>query len=290
MKLIDPSFEIIEQEGSSQDYLYKMIEKCAKTCYKSVNTITDDSAEKFVDRLVKAEHYAMLEHATVYLKIPFNIPLDLVVKGYSSNPYSWVSIPDNNVHIAYVTTNYRVIKENSWEEDLKYMCTPTKYHEKRVTVRFVCSRAVAQEFTRHRVFSFAMESQRYCNYSRDKFGNEITFIIPDWVNTHCPNKNQKGPSVVDMEWSTALMNAEASYFNLLKEGWKPEEAREVLPNSTKTELIMTGFVDDWKHFFDLRALGTTGKPHPEAYRLAFPLMEEFKKMNYIKLNKKKYVK
>lgn len=282
MKLIDPSFEIIEQEGSSQDCLYKMIEKCAKTCYKSENTITDDSAEKFVDRLVKAEHYAMLEHATVYLKIPFNIPLDLVVKGYSDNPYSWVSIPDHNTNIAYVTTNYRVIKENGWEEDLKYMCTPTKYHEKRVTVRFVCSRAVAQEFTRHRVFSFAMESQRYCNYSKDKFDNEITFIIPDWVNTHCPNKEQKGPSVADMEWSTALMNAEASYFLLLKEGWKPEEAREVLPNSTKTELIMTGFVEDWKHFFDLRALGTTGKPHPEAQRLALPLMEEFEKMGYIK--------
>lgn len=285
MKLIDPSFEIIEQEDSTIDCFYKMIEKCAKTCYKSENTITEGSAEKFVERLIKAGHYAMLEHATIYLKIPFIAP-SIHSKGrtylYMGNPYSKANlIKKDDSPMAYITTNYRVIKENGWEEDLKYICAPTKHHEKRVTVKFVCSRAVAQEFTRHRVFSFAMESQRYCNYSKDKFDNEITFITPNRVNTHCPNKHQKGPSIADLEWSTAMQNAEASYFLLLKEGWKPEEAREVLPNSTKTELIITGFTEDWEHFFDLRALGTTGKPHPEAQRLALPLMEEFKKRGYI---------
>ena len=103
-----------------------------------------------------------------------------------------------------------------------------------------------------RAFSFCQESQRYCNYSKDKFSNELTFIIPNWVNTHCPNKESEGPSIADIEWSTAMMNAEVSYFNLLKEGWKPQEAREILPNSTKTELIITGFESDWEHFFRLR--------------------------------------
>ena len=86
---------------------------------------------------------------------------------------------------AYVTMNYRHFIEHEWLDDLKYICEPTEYHEKRITVRFVLSRSIAQEYTRHRVFSFAMESQRYCAYNRDKFGNEVTFIIPCWFE----NKN-----------------------------------------------------------------------------------------------------
>ena len=118
----------------------------------------------------------------------------------------------------------------------------------------------------------------YCNYSKDKFGNELTFIIPNWVSTHCPNKEQEGPFVPDMEWSSAMLNAEASYKILLKMGWTPQQARAVLPNSLKTELVMTGFVSDWKHFFRLRSrIAETGKPHPQAQELADPLMDEFVK-------------
>ena len=124
-----------------------------------------------------------------------------------------------------------------------------------------------------RVFSFCQESQRYCNYSKDKFSNELTFIIPNWINTHCPNKESEGPSIADMEWSTAMMNAEASYFNLLKEGWKPQEAREVLPNSTKTELIITGFESDWEYFFKLRC---SPAAHPMMQDLANKIKELIK--------------
>lgn len=124
-----------------------------------------------------------------------------------------------------------------------------------------------------RVFSFCQESQRYCNYSKDKFGKDVTFIIPNWVNTHCPNKKNEGFSVTDMEWSTAMLNAEASYFILLREGWKPQEAREVLPNSTKTELIMTGFESDWQKFFELRCS-----------KAAHPLMRELASLIKSKIN------
>ena len=126
--------------------------------------------------------------------------------------------------------------------------------------------------------SFAQESTRYCNYSKDKFGNELTFIIPNWVNTHCPNKEQEGPSVPDMEWSSTMLNAEASYKILLKMGWTPQQARAVLPNSLKTELVMTGFVSDWKHFFRLRC---DSAAHPQARELAIPLREEFINNKYL---------
>lgn len=179
---------------------------------------------------------------------------------------------------AYITMNYRHIIENDWMEDLQYLCEPTSFHEKRICVKFICDRGILAEFTRHRTFSFSAESTRYCNYSKDKFGNELTFIIPNWVNTHCPNKEQEGPSVSDMEWSSAMLDAEASYKILLKMGWTPQQARAVLPNSLKTELVMTGFVSDWKHFFRLRSrIAETGKPHPQAQELADPLMDEFVK-------------
>lgn len=179
---------------------------------------------------------------------------------------------------AYVTMNYRHIVENDCLEDLEFLCEPTEFHEKRITVHFVCDRGVSHEFVRHRVMSFAQESTRYCNYSKDKFGNELTFIIPNWVNTHCPNKEQEGPSVPDMEWSSAMLDAEASYKILLKMGWTPQQARAVLPNSLKTELVMTGFVSDWKHFFELRC---DSAAHPQARELAIPLKEEFIKKCYI---------
>ena len=127
------------------------------------------------------------------------------------------------------------------------------------------------EFVRHRVFSFAQESTRYCNYSKDKFGNEITFIHPCWIEDNQDTYDR---------WCfyESLSKAEEVYFRLLKHGWTPQQARAVLPNSLKTELVMTGFVSDWKRFFRLRSrIAKTGKPHPQAQELADPLMDEFVK-------------
>lgn len=296
MKLIKPSYSIWEQE-SGLEGVYKMIEKVGRVCYKSEDKITEGTAKSFVDRLMKSGHGAMLEHGTIYLMIPndhqaYNFFGDNWVRDtYGASPYSSVVWDSDKI---YITTNLRVLVENGWLDDLKYLCEPTEYHVKRVTVHFVCDRGVSHEFVRHRTFSFAQESTRYCNYSKDKFGNELTFIKPCWFDSSLiddtghwnANTFYRMPtqSVEEGAFLGTLLSTEKSYFNLLECGWKPQEARAVLPNALKTELVMTGFVDEsgWINFFSLRALGTTGAPHPQAKELAEPLFEEFKAKGLIK--------
>lgn len=292
MRLIKPSFEIIEQQPGILG-LYKQIELAGRTCYKSEDKITPDSAAAFVDRMIKSGHGAMLEHGTVYLEVPCYESnfTDDIVERYITNKYSIVrdkyGITTSIFQFdstAYITTNLRVLVENGWTDDLKYICEPTEYHEKRVTVRFICDRGVSHEFVRHRVFSFAQESTRYCNYSKDKFGNEVTFIIPCWLgwdeqNIHYGDFEKSGSGSIDSGlFINSLLDAEDYYLCLLKEGWKPQEARAILPNSLKTELVMTGFTSDWKHFFKLRDAGSA---HPQAQELAKPLHEEFIRRNYV---------
>ena len=282
MKLIKPSFEIIEQKPGI-DGLLQHIERCGRTCYKSEDKITEDSAEKFVNMLVNRGHTAMFEHGTVYLKY------DIIEHGsmnlpnkYHFNKYSVVTGGNEPLHgyetpeykerfdghmYAYITTNYRVLLQNDWLDDLKYQCEPTEHHVKRVTVKFVCDRGVSHEFVRHRVFSFAQESTRYCNYSKDKFGKECTFIIPSWLDI------PEGEA-----YFHALEIAENQYFDLLNLGWIAQQARAVLPNSLKTELIMTGTIEQWEGFFKLRCAKDA---HPQARELAVPLYEEFVKRGYI---------
>ena len=127
--------------------------------------------------MIDSKHGAMLEHGTVYLLASISDPIDYAF--YDTNPYSKCIIYGGNY---YITTNYRVLVENEKLDDLKYICQlPTIWHELRVSVRFICSRAITHELVRHRVFSFGQESQRYCAYNKDKFGNQITFIIPQWI-------------------------------------------------------------------------------------------------------------
>lgn len=295
MKLIKPSFEIWEQP-SGLEGVYKQIERVGRVCYKSEDKITEDSAEPFVDRMIKSGHGAMLEHGTVYLKVFNVIENSELIDKYKSNKYSVVKEGTEvyNCHgdILYggckcITTNYRVLVENGWLDDLKYICKPTEFHEKRITVHFVCDRGVSHEFVRHRVMSFAQESTRYCNYSKDKFGNELTFIIPCWIKdleeksylAHAEYHHTKEDA--SKQWYDVCMNSEFVYEDLIRLGWKLQEARAVLPNSLKTELVVTGFTSDWNHFFDLRARGTTGAPHPQAKELAEPLMKEFIARKYI---------
>lgn len=326
MKLVKPSFEIWEElpfeeaidngvhvkrlankalgEQPSREALvqavYRQIEKVGRVCYKSEDKITDDSAKPFVDRMIASQHYAMLEHGTVYLKIPYNLLHRVTHIGlcskYVNNPYSYVDayyeycdypLPtlDSRVNICEylaVTTNLRVLVENEWLDDLKYICAPTEHHIKRVTVHFVCNRQVSHEYVRHRVFSFAQESTRYCNYTKGKFGNELAFIDPCW----CTKGAHFNPTInSDMEpediLKTELQLIELAYKHIIEGGWQPQQAATLLPNALKTELCMTGTIKDWMHFFDLRAKGTTGKPHPQAQELALPLMEEFEKRRYI---------
>ena len=309
MKLIKPSYKILNQPPGLQG-IYEQIELAGRTCYASshkiqyqenntCNGFISTTAKDFVDRMIASQHYAMLEHGTVYLKIPKGtyaydhyVVACLPDDDFFSNSYELAYRPYTKVNIQedyiYVTTNLRVLQEHNWLDDLKYLCEPTEFHEKRVTVRFTTDRGVSHEFVRHRVFSFAQESTRYCNYSKDKFGKEITFIAPSWMdNTSFENvDNYLHGREYDMSFGSinlvnALSQCELCYLSMINEGLKPQQARAVLPNALKTELVMTGFVSDWKHFFDLRAIGTTGAPHPDAKALVEPLMCEFKKRDWI---------
>lgn len=277
MKLIKPSFEILEQ-GFSIDDIYKHIELCGRTCYKSTDKITKDSAKPFVDKMINSKHLAMLEHGTIYLTIPNkNISRSLLIYKYETNPYSKVVCTDDNI---YITTNYRVIIENNWIEHLKYITSFTKFHEKRITVRFISNIHFYKDLTRHRKMSYAIESTRYCNYTKDKFGKELTFIQPCWINEEYIPGNYNRSDKFTM-FTEMLENIESTYNFLVNNGWQAQQAANILPQATKAEIIVTGFVEDWKHIFDLRAIGTTGKPHPQMQELMIPLMKEFINRKYI---------
>ena len=245
--------------------------------------------------MIAADHTAMLEHGTVYLKGA----VENLVNRYANNRFSRIHVKDS---VAYVTTNLRVVAENKWMEDLECFCEPTSYHEQRITVHFTTQVGVTREFNRHRANSMAEQSTRYCNYSKDKFGGEIAINLPEWIKKEADcqkiyqelnhnllkqlcqelvtEKNQQAWSAVD-NWFFANLACEYAYLNLISLGRKPQEARVVLPLDINTELVHTAFVSDWKHFFDLRALGTTGAPHPDAKAIAAPLFEEFKRLKLL---------
>lgn len=292
MKLIKPSFEIISQAPSELGML-KHIETCGRVAWKSEERITDDSYVKFIEMLKGVNHGSVLEHGTVYMLMPCTTRFSGSICFYNNNQYTKVvDCKIGNDYFYAITTNYRVLIDGQdnlftdvWQDLEELQCEPTEFHEKRVTVRFTCDRGVSHEYIRHRVFSFTQESTRYCNYSKDKFDNEVTFILPGWVNRDerydfaldsilCVNSTES-PEVL---WVRNLVTAEQDYIQLLRKGWKPQQARTVLPNSLKTELIMTGFISDWEHFFKLR---TASGAHPQASELAIPLQEEFKKLNFI---------
>lgn len=320
MKLIKPSFEIVEQNPGI-DGVYKQIEVAGRTCYKSENKITEDSAAEFFNRMVKSGHWAMLEHGTVYLKVTLerNDAFESLasekaeqyiertsepemVTFYKNNPYSVVREGVfKSKEVACITTNYRVLLENKRLSDFEFLCEPTKLHERRVTVRFIADAGVMREFYRHRVFSMAQESTRYCNYSKNRFNNECTFIIPSWIdipegttywydgigyrvggNLQSEDfEEQLGYIKKGAEYNvflSGLSNSERIYFSLLENGWLPQQARAVLPLSIKAEGIMTGTIEQWKGFFKLRCAPNA---HPQARELAIPLEEEFKHRNYI---------
>lgn len=297
MRLIKPKVEIINQKPGVEG-LFKHMELCARTCYKSEDKITEDSARKFIDNVIVARgHTAMLEHGTVYLKIPYGIMYDTgyfsneaIATKYIDNPYS---IVQNSQIYDYwcVTSNYRVLLQNGWLDDLQYLCEPTEYHVRRITVRFICDMGVAREFCRHRVFSFAQESTRYCNYSKAKFGKELNCIIPCWYKNMFEGNSynielchtydltiSEGLSRTEAAWIQAMCEAESTYFGLLTEGEPAQQARNVLPLALKTELIMTGTDEQWAGFFNLRCARDA---HPQAMELAIELRDRMILAGYI---------
>ena len=312
MEFLIAGYEIIEQEPGLEG-IFKAAELPGRICYGSQDKIAKGTAEKFVNGLMKSNHGAPLEHGTVYLKAKTEMvnmyihPEDgdkeeyNVLEKYKFNPYSKY---DDDGEYVYVTTNLRVLFENGWLSDLdNYLCEPTEYHEKRYMVRFTVDRFTGEEFLRHRVASFNRESTRYVLFTKEKFGGgSIKYIVPVWLLDRMEKVNSYKDwtisdfcrDVIDSEygdcelasdifvWEFALKACEWSYCKLTTDfGWRAEQARTVLPCAISSPLIKTAFVSDWEHFFRLRAIGTTGKPHPQAFELAQPLMEEFIERRYI---------
>ena len=268
----DPAYYISIPNKFINDY--STIEQFDEENFEDSPYYENLTAEDFVNRLVESKHGAMLEHGTVYMQIdtfldiPEDKKLDKRVHQYDSNRFTKV----NSMYIGqgcwryYITTNLRVLVENDWLDDLKYVCKPTEFHAKRVMVRFICDRGVSHEIVRHRTMSFAQESTRYCNYSKNKFGQELTFIEPAWEFPSSDIINIKE------RFEAILGEAEANYMELITLGLKPQEARAVLPNALKTEIVVTAFIEDWKHFFELRC---DSAAHPDIRKLALDLQKQF---------------
>ena len=201
MKIVEAGYEILNPVfpgTDAKDQIYQMIERAGRTCYKSENSITPESAAAFVQKIVKNHHEAMLEHGSM-------------------------------------------------------------------TVRFIVDRGVSHELVRHRLASFAQESTRYCNYANGKFDGELTFIRPLFFRVD---------STEYFWWHDLCHHSEELYLAMIAAGRTPQEARSILPNSLKTEVIMTANMREWRHFFRLRAAGETGAPHPQMAEVAVPLLKE----------------
>ena len=308
MEFLVAGYEIIDQEPGLEG-MYKAAELPGRICYGSQDKIAPGTAEKFCKGLMKSNHGAPLEHGTDYLKVLKHSDCNALDK-YRFNKYSKYA---ESVNYAYVTTNLRVLFENGWMDDLQYWCEPTEYHEKRVQVRFTIDRFTGEEFLRHRVASFNRESTRYVLYTKDKFGGgSIKYIIPVWMLDETKMKeinDHKDLSITDfceqviereegndnmtdvLVWMFALKACEWSYCTLTNDfGWQAQQARTVLPCAISSPLIKTAFVSDWVHFFNLRAIGTTGKPHPQAFELADPLMKEFIERGLIQFDENNVLK
>lgn len=315
MKLIKQSFEFINQTDFSLVGIKKQIERCARVSYKSEDRITKDSYEKFVNMLINRGHDRPLEFGTVHLRMDYGELLDLqdTLTGIGIYNDYWLKwneeIIDSDDNI-FVTTNYRyfleIIKQHPWIEELLDE-SDSEYYPKRYTVHMVLSRGIMDEFRTHVGLSHLAESTRYCNYSKDKFSNQVTFIKPCWLNVpegnynHCVMINKDSPDIrVECVGSdeigkyyniredeglflNGLVQSELTYLHLINNRkWTPQQARSVLPLSVKSELISCGFEDAWENFMRRRSpkYGDPGA-HPMAAEIADKLCEEFLKRGFI---------
>ena len=313
MEFIKPSAEIVPQVNTLEGAL-KMAEYAARICYASTNKMVwegeDEKTRAFVDNLIKCGHGEPVECNAIYLK------WDLVTEDYDhdryakyrANEYSKVKTYEGDT-ACYVTTNYRVLVDNSWLDDLKFICEPVEgKHEPRISVKFTCQIVIASEANRYRKDSKGQRSTRYCNYSKDKFGKEIKIGMPvdDDITEESIDeslKRIKDDSTLVLQhmcdelqgiegcghqhpidyFLFSLMVAEFVYIKLTDHfGWKAQRARRVLPLCTNTEMLHTAFLSDWKHFIAQRSDETTGPVHPDIKIIADSLKQQFIEQGYIK--------
>lgn len=290
MKLIKQSFEILEQTDFSYVGIKKFIEKCGRVCYKSESNTTDVSYIKFVENLIKRDHSRPLEFGTVHLKIRYSEFQGFMQALYSEGMYNDIWMKSNgDGEFIYITTNYRyyldILKRFPWVA-AHFDESDNEYYPKRHTVHFITNRVTMDSFRTHVALSHLGESTRYCNYSKGKFNNELTFIIPYWtdaIKEGTYNKNHKFPPMwgydnwMDSKWFYSMCDAEETYLTMVQEYLTPQQARDILPLGVKSELISCGFEDAWDNFFYRRC---DKAAHPMARELACNLKNEFIKRGY----------
>lgn len=272
MKIVEQKVEMLPlQAFQTLGDAYKRIEEAARTCYKSEDKADENSHVKMFDNLVVAKHYAMLEHGTVYLKVPKRKIRRALTERYMNNPYSKIFGVVGGGYI--IVTNMRVIFENCWQDDLvKYGYFIDSFEQKklirdgidvRVSFKITTSLQVAMQLIRHRCFSFAMESTRYCNYFKSKFGKSLTFIKFDF-----------GKKWLNFLFKGYLKTVEWLYLYFVDVLKSPQMAAKILPKQLKTELVMTGSISDWKTFVEKRALEVTGKVLPDTKEIGVMVQKE----------------
>ena len=308
IKVVNPSVEIWNQEGYNLDAIWKHIARCARVCYQSVPKNNGESDYDFLVRtlfrgvepknintkdLVKY-HLSVCEHATVHLKYRLFITKDInQAIRFNDNHYSRTKEHDGYV---YVTTNMRVLIEHHWMDELEFIDTTPNcpYYIPRHTICFITDIGASRELNRHRVNSISEESTRYCRYNADKFGNNITVAKLPWINIEdsaCQgyftglyydneicNDNKIVPHFTKnwtaIDWFLyGLQIANLVYCKCIELGWTAQQAREILPLNTKTQVVHTAFVDDWKHWLKLRSNEVSGKVHPCIKELADKLVK-----------------
>ena len=300
MKIINAQASVLVENDP-----IKKIEKCGRVCYKSEDQITEDSAEKFVANIIKRGHEAVLEHASFIFQVSYNVYEDIRKKvmfvenrypvkmylrftdsdGYvvSGNVRAWRDffrfegvplymndfVESNPILFPESKSDFPFnLKGGKWSirqiSTNELVSTYQRLVHEDVSVKFICDRGVTHEIVRHRPASFCQESTRYCNYSKDGFGGEITVIKP--MSFDCSDSPYR-------IWKRSCENAETAYFDLLNEGCTPQEARSVLPNSLKTEVVMTADMREWRHFIRLRCAPAAHPDMRVVARLLYDLLK-----------------
>lgn len=315
MKIVEPQVELWKQEPTLEG-AWHQIAKATRVCYQS-KPRDGESDEAFVNRVILKPatredgsidfdkcHGAMLEHGTIYLTIPIANFRTHIWK-HILNKYSRVIHEHlyGNTYYDYVTTNMRVILENNLQDDLKFISAPT-HHVRRTTFSVITDIGVTREFNRHRTFSIAEQSTRYCDLTRNRFGDCLSFPLPSWINKDSLETSEVDNFLLSVmssdlryadsdeinnfniyndekTWNDidfyiyANIVAQYCYKALRNKGWRPEQARQVLPLGLKTQAVYTAFDDDWKHFIKLRADNVSGKVHPNMKIIADKIKELF---------------
>lgn len=305
IKVVNPSVEVWKQDGYTLNAIWKHIARCARVCYQSTPKDNGEDDYSFLVRTllkgkdvinrpyniedIKGCHLSVFEHGIVHLKLPLTITQGIMQsKRFTNNHYSRGKIYGD---YCYVTTNMRVIIENAWVNALEFIDNNNgcPYYIQRVTFSFTTDIGASRELNRHRANSVSEESTRYCAYDKGKFGNGITVAKLPWIpevnaDGQCYSTGFYGDDEIfddnyiqghycdgwtAIDWFLyGLQICDLVYRKTRELGWTAQQAREILPLNTKTQVVHTAFVDDWEHFIDLRSNGVSGVPHPMAKELA----------------------